>query len=76
MITYVFEISGTAADGQTWTVKGETDVDRFGMFAQAIEDAQRFAFMQLTNGRAIYGKPGVGCKGPYTVTRLMIEQAQ
>lgn len=31
-------------------------------------------FEQLTQGRAIYGQPGVGCRGPYAIKRVLIEE--
>jgi hypothetical protein len=27
----------------------------------------------LTNGKAIYGKPGYGCRGPYGITRFEVK---
>jgi hypothetical protein len=32
-------------------------------------------FQQLTEGKAVYGQPGVGCKGPYTIKKIVIEEA-
>jgi hypothetical protein len=34
------------------------------------------AFITLTTGRAVYGQPGVGCKGPYSTKMMMIEEAE
>jgi hypothetical protein len=31
------------------------------------------SFWKLLHGEAVYGKPGVGCDGPYEVRRLLIE---
>ena len=28
---------------------------------------------RLTNGKAIYGKPGYGCRGPYGITRFEVK---
>jgi hypothetical protein len=74
-ITYKYLVSGTAADGQTWTVTGVIENMLEGDFALVPDAAMRTAFEKLTRGRAIYGRPGVGCEGPYTFTRLTIERA-
>lgn len=66
---YDYRMDGTAADGQTWSTQG-TVVCEFG---DALFNATRDSFRLLTDGRAVYGKPGVGCVGPYNVTRLSIE---
>ena len=71
---YAWTVEGTAADGQTWLVPGETPVNP-GDFPLVPSLAIEAAFASLTQGRAIYGKPGEGCKGPYVITRLCIELA-
>jgi len=75
MIKFAYEVSGCAADDQTWTVRGTTTANR-GDFALVPNVAMRETFAQLTNGKAIYGKPGIGCKGPYRINRLLIEEVQ
>lgn len=47
---------------------------RRAAFRVALDDAMRASFDQLTNGEAVYGQPGLGCEGPYTVTRMLIEE--
>ena len=32
------------------------------------------SFNALTHGKAIYGKPGVACKGPYDIRSVRVEQ--
>jgi hypothetical protein len=73
-IRYKYEVSGTASGGQTWTSSGEVTMEKEGAFWLVPDRAMREAFMQLTDGRAVYGLPGVGCKGPYTFLRLAIER--
>jgi len=34
----------------------------------------RESFDQLTHGKALYGMLGIGCKGPYDILRVLIEQ--
>jgi hypothetical protein len=75
-ITYRYTVEGVAADDQSWSASGEVTVGREGDFQLALLEAQREAFTQLTQGRAVYGKPGVGCRGPYKITKLTIERDQ
>lgn len=72
MITYRFQIEGTAADKQTWSVDGIVDVKNQGQFMDAVNSSLRQAFETMTKGKAVYGKPGVGCNGPYTIKMLRI----
>ena len=67
---YKYEISGTSADGQSWETKGEVLAADF----IGVTDAAAFdSFTQLTEGKAVFGKPGVGCRGPYKITRYVLE---
>ena len=70
---YRYEISGTAAGEQTWTTTGISKDVTPGAFQSVFDDALRETFQLLTEGKAIFGKPGLGCSGPYTLTRLLIE---
>jgi hypothetical protein len=72
MTRYQYTVSGLAADSQTWTITGEVSTIREGDFPNATIDALANAFQQLTQGKAIYGQPGVGCHGPYTIARLEV----
>ena len=72
MQEYGYEISGGASGDQTWTAKGAVCVARPGQFGQVPTLALANAFHALTTGRAVYGKPGVGCAGPYIVSRMTI----
>ena len=71
MRTYIYQMSGDAADGQTWSVDGTIALEA-GDFAAAFQEAMRDGFMQLTGGKAQFGKPGIGCVGPYTVVHFEI----
>jgi hypothetical protein len=75
MQTYKYEISGTAAHGQTWVASGmfAYHLDRI---SDAIDEAHRQAFEQLTEGNAVYGHPGESCDGPYMISKLVIEKIQ
>lgn len=68
MKSYAYAVEGTAADGQTWKAAGKVTC----LWHQVFDLAMREAFEELTGGRAVYGKPGVGCKGPYDITAMHI----
>jgi len=72
MITYTYEIEGSASGGQTWKTTGT--VEGAGDFTGAVYDAIGDSFVQLTKGKAIYGRPGVGCSGPYRMTKMTIRE--
>jgi hypothetical protein len=72
MVTFIWAMSGTAAAEQTWSASGSVDLEP-GQFAKAFELSLEQAFEQLTNGKAVFGQPGVGCSGPYHITRFAIE---
>lgn len=62
----VFRISGTAADGQTWKTEGTV----LGDFPACLNRAMHAAFEQLTGGKAVFGHPGLGCRGPYKISKF------
>jgi len=69
---YTYTAEGTAAGGQTWKTSGTIHCDFFNTLFHATRDS----FDQLTQGKAVYGQPGVGCQGPYDVTRIVIERVK
>lgn len=71
--TYKYELHGTARDEQTWVTKGYlVGYD----FNDTFNGAMLASFDQLTKGNAVFGKPGVGCQGPYDITSVLIEQVK
>ena len=69
---YHFTFEGTGSNAQTWTTTGYIECE----FNDVFDKASQQTFIQLTNGEAIYGNPGVGgCHGPYNITRVVIRQA-
>lgn len=65
---YDFKVIGAAAGGQTWTVFGEVTCE----FNDVLSRITLECFERLTSDRAVFGKPGVGCNGPYQIERLEI----
>ena len=70
MVRYRYTIEGTSSHN-TWEHSGVIEALP-GLFPAVAMDAMRETFMALTKGKAVFGKPGVGCDGPYTATRLEI----
>lgn len=70
--TYHYTIEGTAVAGQTWTTTGIVVCQFHESFMLACTQS----FEQLTQGRAVYGQPGVGCHGPYDILKVTIEQVK
>ena len=68
---YSFVITGSATESQTWTTSGEVTVTSYD-FLDVPNEAMLQTFQQLTRGKAVYGKPGVGCRGPYTINSMTI----
>lgn len=69
---YTYEVSGTAAGGQSWKTTGEIETEP-GDFVLALTQVMKLSFQQLTQGKAVFGNPGVGCRGPYSIKRYVLE---
>jgi len=69
---YKYEVAGTTGDGNTWTTTGEITISP-GDFVSALTRVMRLSFEQLTQGKAVFGTPGMGCRGPYEITRYSLE---
>jgi hypothetical protein len=65
-----FEAGGLTADGVAWHTSGEIEA----VVTEVWERVMVHSFHALTNGKAIYGKPGVACKGPYEIKKVVVEQ--
>ena len=70
---YRFKIEGTTGSGNTWTTEGtiEGNIANPSIYLAVMSAS----FQQLTSGRAVFGQPGAGCRGPYTITKLVLEKA-
>lgn len=73
MTAYRYTVEGSAADGQTWMVSAPIATRTAGEFATLPDTVMRASFQALTEGKAVYGKPGQGCRGPYKITKFLIE---
>ena len=71
MISYNYKMSGTAADHQTWSTEGTVEVEP-GDFPDTSMLALRDTFAKLTSGKAVFGHPGVGCRGPYKIEKFSL----
>lgn len=67
---YHFTVDGHGAEGTTFRASGTTLCE----FARVFDEVMRDTFHQLTSGKAVYGSPGVGCRGPYAIKRVLIEE--
>jgi len=76
IITYFYAVEGSAGGGQTWETDGTVDVAGRGNFMMAVNEAISRSFAVLTNGEAVYGKPGLGCVGPYRIVKFTISERE
>lgn len=69
---YKYEVHGCSAEN-SWSTGGHLEAATAGEFIDLPMKALSTAFADLTQGKAVFGYPGVGCKGPYSITKLLIE---
>lgn len=67
-----FTFEGTDSVGESWRTECEVAAER-GDLEGAFINARHKSFRELTQGAAVYGKPGVGCKGPYRIQKVTME---
>jgi hypothetical protein len=72
MTQYFYRMTGTAAQGQTWETTGSIEL-RAGEFPDCAGVALQDSFLKLTDGKAVFGHPGLGCSGPYQVTEFAVQ---
>lgn len=75
MKSFRYELGGTDGAGKAFAVAGDfVQGDEAVSFQQTITEAQRHAYLKLTDGKTEYGKPGEGaCRGPYKFERILVE---
>lgn len=69
---FKYSIAGTAANEQTWSMQGTVECS----FSNAHDMVMNQTFEALTDGKAVYGKPGQGCQGPYQITHFHIDAVE
>jgi hypothetical protein len=74
MIRYKYTVEGKEGGGETWRAQGFIETQNPGDFATVPQLAMRDSFMQLTEGKAEFGRPGVTCRGPYMITMLQVQE--
>lgn len=65
---YKYKVEGTDAEGNGWTCEGV-----FSNSTMNVTIPMQLTFQQLTDGRAVFGEPGKGCKGPYNIHKFNVE---
>lgn len=71
--TYRYEVIGNDRDGHGFTITGYVDDLPGELFHHVIQVIEAEVFMQLTQGKAVYGHPETTCKGPYRLLKVTIE---
>jgi hypothetical protein len=71
MKIYDFVLEGTGRDSTGWKCEGTVGCESINVLMDTI---MKETFMALTSGKSVYGDPGKGCKGPYNILRVVIEQ--
>jgi hypothetical protein len=64
-----YEVKGTMADGVSWHTSGSLEAKQVEIY----ERVMVASFHALTTGKAVFGRPGIGCKGPYEITSVKME---
>ena len=72
MPNYKYEVLGTANQGQTWSCTGRIRHETADI-GETADKVVMETFMGLTNGKAVFGKPGLGCEGLYKITKFLLE---
>lgn len=75
MDKFSYRITGEASGGQTWETEGEYELHSPSALPDMFMDILAESFQALTHGRAVYGQPGRGCRGPYKVNTFVILRA-
>jgi hypothetical protein len=73
MQRFLYTVAGIAADGQTWNCADAVEVETDKQFVETVNKVLRDCFVKLTKGEAVFGRPGLGCSGPYRVTAMNIK---
>jgi hypothetical protein len=67
---YHYRVEGKAPMDQTWSVDGDLCCD----WCNVMEYIMVQTHHELKSGKALLGKTGVKCRGPFEITRMIIKQ--
>ena len=76
MPEYRYRVEGLDASGQEWTTVGRIATDNAGSFRDVVVETLRDSFLQVTQGKAVYGHPGTTCRGPYQIVSFTVVQQE
>jgi hypothetical protein len=76
MTDYRYQVQGRGAKDEAWFTSGKVTANGGGAFMPAIQETMRRSFVDLTQGKATYGSPGLGCAGPYRITSLTVSEVR
>lgn len=71
--TYRYYVEGHDANNEPWRITGYVDALPAEIFHKVPQVIEAEVFVKLTGGFAVFGKPGLMCKGPYTINEIMIK---
>jgi hypothetical protein len=69
MNKYMYEMVSADVDDNLVTTKG---IIAASGYVDACSESQKDSFLKVTQGKAVFGSPGVGCNGPYTVVSFKL----
>lgn len=69
MQTFHYTMKGDDANGQQWEHSGDIEVEP-AFVHTVLSLAMIESFRALTEGKAVFGQPGKGCRGPYRITEF------
>lgn len=72
--TYRYMVEGLDVNNESFLITGYVDALPGDIFGKVWEVVGAEVFMKLTNGQAVYGKPGEMCKGPYKIRELRLRE--
>ena len=67
---WTYQVLGNDANGNSWATSGTVQSEFSSVFTKVMVQT----FHALSHGKAIYGKPGLACKGPYDIKSFRVEQ--
>lgn len=72
--TYRYFVEGQDTTGEYWQIAGYVDALPGELFGHIWEVIGAEVFLKLTGGLAVFGKPGLMCKGPYRIHEMTVKE--